>query len=145
MTNKRPMSLETNFAIAQSSRSCTYTLSTPRGGGGGWSKLTLFSLYGQRFLRSSGTLANGIYICTHILSFYPRVVEIELIFHLWAVCSKIQADFQKKCHIWAWILGIGQSSRSCTYNLFLPQRVKIELFSLYGQRFPRYSPFSKLS
>ncbi len=46
-------------------------------------------------------------------------VEIELIFTLGAAVSEIRADFQN-CHLWAWNLVIGQSSRSCTYTLFLP-------------------------
>ncbi len=47
------------------------------------------------------------------------VFKIELIFARQAAVSKIR-DFQN-CHIWAWNLAIGQSSRSCTYRLFLPQ------------------------
>ena len=49
-------------------------------------------------------------------------VEIELIFALWAAVSEIQ-----NCHIWAWNLAFGQSSRSCTYTLFLPQGGEIDL------------------
>ncbi len=32
----------------------------------------------------------------------------------------MRADFQN-CHIWAWNLVIGKSSRSCTYTIFLSQ------------------------
>ncbi len=42
--------------------------------------------------------------------FLPQGVEIELIFALRAAVSEIQADFQN-CHILAWNLAIGQSSR----------------------------------
>ncbi len=52
-------------------------------------------------------------------------------------------DFQN-CHIWGWNLAIGQSAKSCTYTLFLPQGVEIDLFFLYGQRFPRYWPIFKI-
>ena len=61
----------------------------------------------------------------HVLSFYPRG-EIELIFALRGAVSETWADFQN-CHIWAWNFTIRQSSRSCTYTLFLPMGVKIEL------------------
>ena len=68
----------------------------------------------------------------HILSFYTMWVEIEieLIFTLSAVVSEIRVDFEN-CHIWAWNLAFGQSFRSCTYTLFLPQRVEIDfIFTL---------------
>ena len=42
------------------------------------------------------------------------------------MAKEILADFQN-CHIWAWNLAIGQSSRSCTCTRFLPQGVKLEL------------------
>ncbi len=68
----------------------------------------------------------------HIASFYRNGGEIELIFALRAAVSEIRADFQN-CHIWAWNFAIGQSSRSCTYNVFLPQGVEIELiFALHS-------------
>ncbi len=53
-------------------------------------------------------------------------VEIELIFALRAVVFEIRADFQNS-HIWAWNLANSQSSRRCTYTLFLPQGIEIEL------------------
>ncbi len=40
-------------------------------------------------------------------------------------------------------LVICQSSRSCTYTPFLPQGLKLSLFSLYEQQFPRYLPIFK--
>ena len=40
----------------------------------------------------------------------------------------------------------GQSPRSCTYGLFLPQSgSKLSLFLLYGQRFLRYGPIFKIA
>ncbi len=60
----------------------------------------------------------------HILPF--QGFKLQLILALQAVVSEIQADFQN-CHIWAWNLASGQSSRSCTYTLFLPQGVEIGL------------------
>ncbi len=51
----------------------------------------------------------------YFLSIYPSGVGIELIFVLRAAVSEIEADFQN-CHIWAWNLSTGQSSRNCTYT-----------------------------
>ncbi len=129
-----------NLAIGQSARSCTYSLSTPEG-----SKLSLFSLYGQHFLRYGMIIKIAIFGHeTQALSkvpgymrFLPQRVEIELIFALWAVVSELLADFQN-CHIWAWILVSGPSARSYKHTLFLPQGIKIELiFAL------RYGPIFK--
>ena len=60
----------------------------------------------------------------HLYSISTSGVEIKLIFTLWAAFSEIRADLQT-CHIWAWNLAIGQSARSRTYTLFLPQEVEI--------------------
>ncbi len=99
--------------------------------------LSLFSLYGPRFLRyrpifkitilghETWPLANVLEVA-HILSFYPYGVEIELIFTLQVVVSEIQTDFQN-WYIWAWNLAIDKNSRSCTYTFFLSQEVEIEL------------------
>ena len=51
------------------------------------------------------------------ITFYPRVSKSSLFFALRAAVSGMQADFQN-CHIWAWNLAIGQSSRSCIYHLY---------------------------
>ena len=53
-------------------------------------------------------------------------VEIKLIFALRAAVSEIRANIQN-CSVWAWNLASGQSSISCTCNLFLHQRDEIEL------------------
>ncbi len=37
------------------------------------------------------------------------------------------------------------SFRSCTYTPFLPQGLKLSLFLLYGQWFPRYGPIFKIA
>ncbi len=56
----------------------------------------------------------------------------------WAYCRSMGSGFRdtgrfKTCHIWAWNLTTGQSSRSCTYTLFLCQGVEIELiFALWS-------------
>ena len=63
---------------------------------------------------------------TRVHSFYSQGFEIELIFALWAAVFEIRAYIQNS-HIWAWNLAIGQSSRTCTFGLFLPQGVEIEL------------------
>ncbi len=146
----------------------------PRG-----AKLSLFSLYGQRFPRYGPIFKFAIFghetwpsakvpEVSHIASFYPWGAKLSYfrstgsgfrdsgrfsklphlgmkighwlkfqklhiyslstpwgqnwayIFALRATVSEIQADFQN-CHIWAWNLPIGQSSRSCTYTIFVPQ------------------------
>ncbi len=64
----------------------------------------------------------------HKLHIYPLSTpggEIELL-ALQAVVSEIWANFQN-CHIWAWNLTISQISGSCTYILFLPEGIEIEL------------------
>ncbi len=59
-----------------------------------------------------------------------QVVEIRLIFTIWAVVSETRSKFQTR-HIWAWNTEFEKSSRSCTLTLFLAQGVEIELiFSL---------------
>ena len=170
-------------AIDQSSRSCTYTLSTP---GGGVETELIFALWaavseiranfqnsyiwawnlasGRSFQKlhicslSTPGGRNWAYFCSrgsgfwdtgqfsnlpylrmklgkwpkfhnlhiHSLSTPGGGGEIELIFTLWAAVYETPADFQN-CHIWAWHLASGQSSRSCTYTLLLPHRVEIEL------------------
>ncbi len=158
-----------NLAIGKIFRSCIYPLFFPHMG----SKLTLFSLYGQRFLRYGPIFKIPIFghhtwpLRTDpkvaILSFCPKLVEIELILSLQAAVSEIRDIFQnchiwawrsctynlfkpewgrnwayfrstcsnfryfQNCHIWAWNLAIGQNARSCTYTLFQPQGVGIEL------------------
>ncbi len=57
-----------------------------------------------------------------VILFLTQGVEIELIFALQAAVSEIQANFQN-CHIWTRNLASGQSARSCTYTLFVPQGV----------------------
>ncbi len=63
--------------------------------------------------------------CTHILPGRGGGYWAYF-FALQAAVSKIRAHFQN-CHIWAWKLASGQSSRSCTCTLILPQWGEIEL------------------
>ncbi len=104
------------------------------------SKLSLFSFYGQQFLRYVPIFKIAIFRhetwsltkvpeVGHILSFHPREVKIELIFALWAVVSEIRADFQN-CHIRAWNLPIGQSARRYTISYFINY-----------PRVPNFTPF----
>ena len=62
--------------------------------------------------------------------------------------ERSKADF-RNCHIWAWNLATGKNSRSFTYTLFLPppppSESHLSLFSLYGQRFPRYRTIFKIA
>ncbi len=98
------------------------------------SRLSLFSLHGQRFPQFSKLPYLGMKL-GHWTKFpklhvYPG--GRKLIFAPWAAFSEIGAVFQN-WHIWAWNLAIRQSSRSCTYTLSLPQRVEIELiFTLWA-------------
>ena len=77
-------------------------LSTP-----GRSKLSSFSLYGQRFPRYGLILKITIFVhetwylkkvpeVAYLVEtlFLPQGVEIELIFALWAAISEIRADFE---------------------------------------------------
>ncbi len=74
------------------------------------SKLSLFSLYGERFPRYRTIFKIAIFGHeTWLLAkvpevahtpFLPQGVEIELIFALHAAVSELQADFQN-CHLWA--------------------------------------------
>ncbi len=109
-----------NLAIDQSSRSCKYTLFLPRE-----SKLSLFLLYGQLFLRywaffKLAILGHETWPLAKVqevaqIFFLSQEVEIELIFTLRAVVSKTRAIFK--------ITIFGHE----TYTLFLPQGVEIEL------------------
>ncbi len=98
------------------------------------SQLSLFLLYGQRFLRYRPFFKNSIFEhetwqvakvpeVAHILSFYPWV-EIELIFALRAAVSVIQVDFQN-CHIWA--RNLAKVPEVVNILSLYPRRVKIEL------------------
>ncbi len=115
-------------------------------------KLSLFSLYGQAFPRywpifkiaifGHGTwqLANVPEVA-HISPFYPRGSKFSLFFALRAAVSEIWAGFEN-CHIWAWNLAIGQSSRTCTYiHPMLPPSPKFHSVLLYSWLFPRYWQF----
>ena len=68
--------------------------------------------------------------------FLPQGVEIELIFALWALDSKIRDDFQN--YIWA-------IDQSFTYALFLPQGVEIELIFAVWATVPTYTPIFKIA
>ncbi len=57
----------------------------------------------------------------HIMSFYPRVSKLSFFFRSVMGTSFRDTGWFQTCHIWAWNLAIGQSSRSCTYSLFPPQ------------------------
>ena len=89
------------------------------------SKLSLFLLYGQRFSRYGPIFRMAIFghetwqvaklpeVCTYAL-FLPQEVEIDPMFALRAAVSEIIGDNFQNCHIWAWNLAIGQSTRTCT-------------------------------
>ncbi len=95
-----------------------------------WSKLSLFLLYGQRFPRWCDRFSKLPYLSMklghwskcqkwHTYSLLFQGIKIELIFALRTAISEILADFQN-CHILAWNLAIRESSKSCTYTVFLP-------------------------
>ncbi len=62
----------------------------------------------------------------------------------WAYVCSTGSGFTDRRRLWklpylGMKLGHCQSYKSCTYTLILQQEVeKVSLFSLYGQRFPRY-------
>ncbi len=137
-----------NLSIDKSSRSCTYI---PRGRNEAY-----FSLYAQRFPRKrhifkivifghkTWPLANVPEVA-HIFSFH--VVEMKLIFALRATGSEIKANFFLNFHIWAWHFATGkvpEVAHTCVLS-FYPKGSKWGIFSLYGQRFPRYGPIFKIA
>ncbi len=79
----------------------------------------------------------------HMDTFYPNGVEIELAFAPRAVVSEIQADF----YIWAWNLEfekVPEVAYGPSFS-FYPKGLKLSLFSLYEQLFPRYEPIFKIA
>ncbi len=148
-----PWALMSCLATDQSYWSCTYALFPPRwwwksqvvvvvvvGGGAKWGYFCCCST-GSRFRDIE---CFWKFLPWNLKFHIPHGVEIELIFSLRAAVSEIRADFQN-CHIWAWNLAIGESSRSCTYTAFLTKGSKLTLFSLYGQQFPRYGSIFKIA
>ncbi len=129
--------LARNLSIGQSSRSYTQALSTP----GGWNVAYFLSM-GSGF-QDTGRLSKLLYLglktwplvkvpeVTYIvLSFYPMGSKLSLFWPYEHRFPKYGQYFHN-CHIWAWNLAIGQSFRSCTYSLFLPQWVENEfIFAL---------------
>ena len=94
--------------FGQSSRNCTYYLSTLGGqkrayfrstGSGfwdmGWFQNCLIWAWNMAIVQNYISSRS----CTYTL-FLPQRIEIELIFSLQAAVSEIRADFQN-CHIWA--------------------------------------------
>ncbi len=76
----------------------------------------------------------------HTLSFYPRGSKLSFfkpkmgskLSLLWVALSEVRADIQN-CHIWAWNLDTGKSSRSCTYTVLS----KLPSFAHYVPRLSR--------
>ncbi len=69
--------------------------------------------------------------------------KIEPIFTLGVAFSEIRANFQN-CHICVWNLAISQVPEILHIPTFYPRGTKLSLFSLYGQRFPRYGQIFKI-
>ncbi len=76
--------------------------------------------------------------------FLPQRSKIELIFTLQARGFQDIGPFSKLSYL-ALKLCPWQSSRSCKYILFLAQRLKLSLFSLYIQRYLRYGLIFKIA
>ena len=132
--NKRPMGLgdllNNNLAMGQSSKRWNWASFCPTGSGfwdNGW-----FSKFPYSGMKLACLALAKIPEVAHTL--FPPGAQNCAHSHSMGAVSEILADFQN-CHI-----SIGMNSRSCTYTLF--QRVEIEL---YGQWFPRYGQFSKLT
>ncbi len=130
--------LRTSMAIWQSSRSCTmlhiYSLSTPEveielffpsNSSGFWDTADFQNCHIWAWNLAIGQSARS---CTKSLSFYPNGSNLSLYF-----CSKGSGFWDigrfSKLPYLGMKLGdsFGQSSRSCTFTLFLPQGIEIEL------------------
>ncbi len=118
------------------------------------SKLSLFSLFGEFFPGSCPNLKIAIFGHeTWPLAKVPEValilstwgeVKMELIFALRAAVSEIRVNFQNS-HIWPCNLAFGKVPDVAYILSFYPNGSKLSLFSLYGQRFPRYGPIFKIN
>ena len=99
------------------------------------SKFSLFSLYGQQSPRYGLIFKIAIHAfgqetwpwtnvpeVAHTICFHPRGSKLS-VFLLYGQRFLTYRLCLKNCHIWAWNLAIGQSSRSCKYTPFLPQGV----------------------
>ncbi len=66
-----------------------------------------------------------------------RRVKIDLIFALWAVVSEIKLSYLG--------MQLGHWQKIQKLHRILPMGSKLSLFSVYGQRFPRYRPNLKIA
>ncbi len=114
----------------------------------GLTKLSLFSLYRQWFPRYRVIFKISIFGHeTWPLGHWQKIQIYPLstqgsklsLFSLYAV-SEIWADFQN-CHIWAWNLTIGQSSRTGTYTPYTTPESQFHSVLLYGWLFQIYWQF----
>ena len=124
----------------------------PRG-----AKLSLFSLHGQRFPRYGPIFKIAIFghetwplakvpHVAHIPSLFPIYrVEIKLIFTLRAAFFEIRADFQNNGIFGHEIWQLAKVPDVAHILSFYPSGSKLNLFLLYGQRFPRYELIFKIA
>ncbi len=171
--NKRPMGLDAlleNLAIDKSSRqiradfptchirawnfaigkSCTYTLFLPQG----VEMELIFDLWAAVFdIRNchiwAWNLAKSSRSCTYRLSVYlPQGEKFELIFDLFIFYRPSSFQdmgwFSKLPHLGMKLGHWPKFQKLAHMMFFYPRGSKLGSFSLYGQRFPRYWPFSKL-
>ncbi len=155
--------LRTNLAIDQSSRSYTHMHSLSSTPGGGGLKLSLFSLYKQRFPRYGPSLwVTGWFLKLPYfmylgmkLGHWPKLRKL-LIYSL-----SVPGGWN-----WAYFHSPGSCFRDIIFKIaifghktwplakvpqvadivsFYPKGSKLSLFSLYGQRFPRYGQIFKIA
>ncbi len=139
-----------NLVIGQSARGCTiYFLSIL-----GVQNWPYFRSTGSRF-RYMGRFSKLPHLGMK-LGKWPKFQKLHIYlqsilrgwnwayFRSMGIGSEIQADFQN-CHIWAWNLAIGQSSKVAHRPSFYPKGSKLSLFLLYGQPFLKYRPIFKIA
>ncbi len=111
------------------------------------SKLSSFSLYGQRILRYWPNFKTVIFrhefqTCT---LFLPQGVEIKVIFALRGQQFSRYGPIFKIAIFGHETWQLAKVPEVAHMLSFYPRRVKLSLFLLYGQRFPRYGPFFKIA
>ncbi len=126
----------------------------PRG-----SQLSLFSLYGQSFLRywtffkiaifghETWPLAKVPEIAhIHCTVFLPQGVKLSLFLIYGQRFQRYRriVKIAQNCHIWAWNLAIDKVPEVAHVLSSYSRGSKLNLFSLYGQRFLKYGTIFKI-
>ncbi len=119
-----------NLAIGQSSSSCTYALFLPQGVE---IEQLIFALRAAVYhcLQDTAQFSKLAYLGMK-LGHWPKCQKLHMTLSFYRKGSKLSLFLLYWQRFWgkgqfSLALAIGQSSRSCTYSLSLPQRVKFEL------------------